>query len=165
MSSRVAKEDGLKSLVLSLLRQPRFRSISRLRLSAMKPCTKTLQTRSRSLSATRPSLTPSVLLLTSDFLNLTGLKSKLYLKQTHAVFDAVLDSCKLASSKCEFNLLIYHKLLVIAYAFQFFFAEKIFDDRKNHFDRIEFRRVDSIEDQSDIQLVCSGSYISTSMTT
>ena len=97
MSSRVAKEDGLKSLVLSLLMQLRFSSISRLGLSAMKPCTKTLQTRSRSLSATRLSLTLSVLLLTSNFLNLTGLKSKLNLKQTHAVFDAAQSAPRLQS--------------------------------------------------------------------
>ena len=74
------------------------------------------------------------------------LKSKLNLKQTHAMFDAVLDSCDLTSSKCLLNLLLYNKLLVIANAFQFFLAEKIFDHGENQFDGIELRRVDGIED-------------------
>jgi hypothetical protein len=74
------------------------------------------------------------------------LKSKLNLKQTHAMFDAVLDSCDLTSSKCLLNLLLYNELLVIANAFQFFLAEKIFDHGKNQFDGIELRRVDGIED-------------------
>jgi hypothetical protein len=40
------------------------------------------------------------------------------------MFDAVLDSCDLTSSKCLLNLLLYNELLVIANAFQFFLAEK-----------------------------------------
>ena len=44
------------------------------------------------------------------------------------------------------NLLLYYELIVIANAFQFFLAEKIFDHGENQFDGIELRRVDGIED-------------------
>ena len=80
------------------------------------------------------------------------------------MFDAVLDSCELTSSKCLLNLFLDNELLVIADAFQFFSAENIFYHGKNHFNWIELRRIDSIVDQSDIQLVCSGSDIWTPMT-
>jgi hypothetical protein len=74
------------------------------------------------------------------------LKSKLNLKLAHNLFDAVLDSCDLTSSKSMLNLLLYYELIVIANAFQFFLAEKIFDHGENQFDGIELRRVDGIED-------------------